>query len=230
MREHFIGQEIRRCNRNLLIANTVFLRGHHMRRHECVLSGGRRWCGISGKARHFSLLAGWNLSKWKKQAREYTSHPIWKRPACFGTGGASHPTNRSGNTDEPSREIAGVRLFGPWLFKPSILGLTCFYVPDLVWVYRKVTTHSVNFIPDGQTSEALLYVPMHLSSKMQASKINVESLIMHISQKSPWILAGFCMDLEESVDVPNEHSTELIERRKQFYRKGASKRREMMDA
>ena len=57
----------------------------------------------------------------------------------------------------PVEKIAGVRLFGPWLFKPSILGLTCFYVPELVWVYRKVTTHSVNFIPVGQTSEALLY-------------------------------------------------------------------------
>jgi len=116
----------------------------------------------------------------------------------------------------PVEKIAGVRLFGPWLFKPSILGLTCFYVPDLVWVYRKVTTHSVNFIPVGQSSEALLYDRYGFSSTTQARKKKVELLMTHITQQSPWIVAGFSKDLEKLwKSRKGEFVAAVDERRKQ---------------
>jgi hypothetical protein len=122
----------------------------------------------------------------------------------------------------PVEKIASVRLLGPWLFKPSILGLTCFYVPDLVWVYRKVTTHSVNFIPVGQSSEALLYDRYGFSSKMQARKRNVESLMTHIIQQCPWIVAGFSKDLEKRWKLQKGAFVAAVDERRKDFSKAAA--------
>ncbi len=96
----------------------------------------------------------------------------------------------------PAEEIAGVRLYGPWLFKKSFFGLAFFRIPDLVWVYQKVTKHSVNFIPTGKSFAALLRDRHGYSTEIQAGREKVESLIKHIVEQSPWIVAGFSKDLE----------------------------------
>jgi hypothetical protein len=98
-----------------------------------------------------------------------------------------------------------------------------FLFPDLVWVYRKVTTHSVNFIPVGQTSEALLYDRYGFSSKMQASKRKVESLMTHLCQQSPWIIAGYNKDLERLwKSQRGEFVAAVDERRKEFSKTAAA--------
>jgi hypothetical protein len=220
MWENFIGQQIRRCNRNLLIANIIFL--FAIIAFASIFDyreGG--WWSLSISV-PMLLLAAWNLSKWKKRARDYTCHPICKRLACFGTVEQVIQQIEAAILMNPVEKIAGVRLFGPWLFKPSILGLTCFYVPDLVWVYKKVTTHSVNFIPVGQSCEALLYDRYGFSSKMQARKKKVEALMTHVCQQSPWIVAGFSKELEK---LWNSRRGEFVaavdERRKEFAKASA---------
>jgi hypothetical protein len=218
MWENFIGQQIRRCNRNLLIANIIFLFAGITFAAACALFVGAEegWWTL-GIGSPFLLLAGWNLSKWKKRAWDYNCHPICKRLACFGTVEQVIQQIEAAILLNPVEKIAGVRLSGPWLFKPSAFGLTCFYVPDLVWVYRKVTTHSVNFIPVGQSSEALLYDRYGFSATTQASKKKVELLMMNITQQSPWIVAGYSKDL---ATMWNSRKAEFIaavdERRKDF--------------
>jgi hypothetical protein len=223
MWENFIGQQIRRCNRNLLIANVIFLFAGITCGAACALVVGadEGWWTL-GIGSPFLLLAGWNLSKWRKRALDYTCHPICKRLACFGAVEQVIQQIEAAILMNPVEKIAGVRLFGPWLFKPSILGLTCFHVPDLVWVYRKVTTHSVNFIPVGQSSEALLYDRYGFSAKMQASKRKVELLMTHLCQQSPWIVAGFSEDLEKLwKSRKGEFVAAVDERRKEFAKTSA---------
>jgi len=224
MWENFIGQQIRRCNRNLLIANVVLLCTviicAAMSAYYLATEDGWWTLGIGSP---FLSLAGWNLSKWKKRARDYTCHPICKRLACFGTVEQVIQQIEAAILMNPVEKIAGVRLFGPWLFKPSILSLTCFYVPDLVWVYRKVTTHSVNFIPVGQSSEAVLYDRYGFSSTTQARKRKVESLMTHIIQQCPWIVAGFSKDLENLwKSQRREFVAAVDERRKEFSKAAAA--------
>jgi len=224
MWEHFIGQQIRRCNRNLLMANLMLLGAVvacvAMSGHYLATEAGWWMLGFGSP---FLLLAAWNLSKWKQRTWEFTCHPICKRLARFGTVEQVIQQIEAAILINPIETIAGVKLSGPWLFKPSAFGLACFFVPDLVWVYRKVTTHSVNFIPVGQSSEALLYDRDGFSAPTQARKKKVELLMMNITQQSPWIVAGYSKDLAK---MWNSRKAEFIaavdERRKDFAKAAAA--------
>jgi hypothetical protein len=170
----------------------------------------------------FLLLAGWNLWKWKKREQDYTCHPICKRLASFGNVEQVVQQIEAAILLNPVEKIAGVRLFGPWLFKPSFFGLTCFYVPDLVWVYRKVTTHSVNFIPVGQSSEALLYDRYGFSAATQAPKKKVELLMINITRQSPWIAGGYSKDLAKMWNSRKAEFIAAVDERRKACSKTAS--------
>jgi len=142
------------------------------------------------------LLAIWNLLKWKKRTSDYACHAIYKRVMCFGSPQEVTQQIEAAMRTTPAEEIAGVKLYGPWLFKKSFFGLAFFRIPDLVWVYQKVTRHSVNFIPTGKSFAAFLCDRYGCSTEIQAGREKVESLIKHIVQQCPWIVAGFSKDLE----------------------------------
>lgn len=143
------------------------------------------------------LLAIWNLSKWKKRTWDYACHPICKRLARFGSVANVVQHIETEVLASPVNKIAGVKFYGPWLFKKSAFGLACFHVPDIVWVYQKVTKHSVNFIPTGKSFAALVYDRYGYFTEIQAGQKEVASLMTLIFQRCPWIVAGFSKDLEK---------------------------------
>jgi len=195
MWENFIGQQIRRCNRNLLITNLLLL-GAAITYASMIHYVGDWWWALAIDV-PLLLLATWNLSKWKKRAWDYTCHPICKRLARFGTLEQVIQEIEAAILTNPVERIAGVKLFGPWLFKPKFFGLTCFHVPDIVWVYKKVTRHSINFIPTGKSFAALLYDRYGYSTEIQASEKKIVVLMTHIIKHCPWTIAGFSKDLEK---------------------------------
>jgi hypothetical protein len=195
MWENFIGRQIRRCNRNLLITNLLLL-GAAITYASMIDYVGDWWWALAIDV-PLLLLATWNLSKWKKRAWDYTCHPICKRLARFGTLEQVIQEIEAAILMNPVEKIAGVRLFGPWLFKPRFFGLTCFHVPDIVWVYKKVTQHSINFIPTGKSFAALLYDRYGYSTEIQASEKKIVTLMTHIIKHCPWTIAGFSKDLEK---------------------------------
>jgi hypothetical protein len=193
--ENFIGQQIRRCNRNLLITNLLLLGAAIM--YASMIDYVEDWWWALAIDVPLLLLATWNLSKWKKRAWDYTCHPICKRLARFGTLEQVIQEIEAAILTNPVERIAGVKLFGPWLFKPKFFGLTCFHVPDIVWVYKKVTRHSINFIPTGKSFAALLYDRYGYSTEIQASEKKIVVLMTHIIKHCPWTIAGFSKDLEK---------------------------------
>ena len=64
----------------------------------------------------------------------------------------------------------------PGLRRPGALSEA---VPDIVWVYKKVTQHSINFIPTGKSFAALLYDRYGYSTEIQASQKKIVVLMTH---------------------------------------------------
>jgi len=121
------------------------------------------------------------------------------------------------------QNTAGAIVFGPWLFKKTLFGLKCFHIPDLVWLYKKVTKHSVNFIPTGTSFAARLYDRYGYSLEVQAGQKQVESLMTMICQQSPWIVAGFGKDLERLWKSQRGAFIAAVdERRKEFSKAAAA--------
>jgi hypothetical protein len=223
MWENFIGQQIRRCNRNLLIANLVLLGAGITYTSVGMFDYTEEWWWALGIAVPLLFLATWNLSKWKKRARDYTCHPICKRLARFGTVEQVIQQIEAAILTSPTQIIAGVKLFGPWLFKKSFFGLKCFHIPDIVWVYEKVTKHSVNFIPTGKSFAALLYDRYGYCTEIQGSETKVVSLMTHIIQQCPWTIAGFSKDLEKLWQSRKGTFVAAVdERRKEFAKTAAA--------
>jgi hypothetical protein len=143
------------------------------------------------------LLAGWNFWTWQRRITDHTCHPIYKRIATFGAPEQVVERIDRAMRTNPCNKIGAVRLYGPWLFRQSLYRLTFFHVPDLVWVYQKVIRRSVNFIPTGKSFFVVLNDRYGYKAEFQERKKNVELLITHLFQESPWAIAGFSNEVKK---------------------------------
>lgn len=167
------------------------------------------------------LLSGWNLIKWKKRAWDYSCHPIYKRLSCFGSVADIVQQIETARLANPASKMAGVELSGPWLFSKTAFGFTCFHLPDSVWLYEKVTKHSVNFIPTGKSYAALLYDRYGYSTVIPAKQKEVAALMTHIVQQCPWIIAGFSKELESLWASQKDAFIAAVDKRRNEIPKGA---------
>ena len=62
---------------------------------------------------------------------------------------------------------------------------------DLVWVYKKVTKHSVNFIPTGKTYSVVLVGRHRQRIEEQMKEKAVNEMLADLTMRVPWILFGF---------------------------------------
>jgi hypothetical protein len=149
------------------------------------------------------LLVLWNFVMSEKRTADFSCHPLCKRLARIGpieqVVEQIETAIQTDSKDKPGSIVlidsnvfyTSFMLFGPWLFKKEVFGLTCFHVPDIVWLYKKVTSYSVNFIPTGKSSAVLLYDRDASSMEIQVSEQEAKLLMGLICQQSPWAVAGF---------------------------------------
>ena len=195
MWDNFIGQQIRRCNRNFLIANIVFVGA--IIGYASGFNYKSEGYGSLSLSIPLSLLAVWNFVRWNKRTKDFSCHPICKRLSQFGG------TNDVVQQIETAVQLnslcntAGAIICGPWLFEKTAFGLKCLHIPDLVWLYKKITKHSFNFIPTGTSFAALIYDRHGNSLELQAGQKQIDALVSMICQQAPWIVAGYSNDLEK---------------------------------
>jgi len=209
MWDNFIGQQIRRCNRNLLISNIALVGAviiayaaeFHQRAVIAYAFGFDHVEEVVSIP--LLLLAAWNFTTWKKRTNNFGHHPICKRLAHIGpieqVVQQIETAMQSNSKDKPASGVlidsnvfyTSFMLFGPWLFKKEAFGLTCFHVPDIVWLYKKITSYSVNFIPTGRSIAVLLYDRHGSSMELRVSEQEAALLMRLICQQSPWAVAGF---------------------------------------
>jgi hypothetical protein len=71
-------------------------------------------------------------------------------------------------------------------------------VEDLVWIYKKVTKHSVNFIPTGKTYSVILVGRHKQRTEEQMKDHAVNELLVQLAGKVPWALFGFDQNLDKA--------------------------------
>jgi hypothetical protein len=67
-----------------------------------------------------------------------------------------------------------------------------------VWVYKKVTKHSVNFIPTGKTYSVILVGRHRQRIEEQMKEQAVNEMLADLATRVPWVLFGFTKDLEKA--------------------------------
>lgn len=144
----------------------------------------------------FFLLAAWNLLKVARRSSEPQLAPTWKNLGQFG------------NAEQLSSQIeaelgpGGPRSYGKllmsqqWLVRRKLYSTWVSPVADLAWVYKKVTKHSVNFIPTGKTYSVILIGRHRQRTEEQMKEKAVNNLLNDLALRVPWAFFGFNQTLE----------------------------------
>jgi hypothetical protein len=139
----------------------------------------------------FVVWGSWALFRSKKFKDSPETHPICKGLLQYGPLYAIVPEIDAEITDAVA--IRGVVLTRNWIISRS----TTMRRAEIVWVYKKRTRHSVNFIPTGST-----YAMVVRDSRGKAVEINnaeqaVDSQLGGWAAQMPWVIFGFNKQLEK---------------------------------
>ena len=140
-------------------------------------------------------LAVWNLAKWAQRTSDFTAHPIVKSlggQQAVIQYGAQLDTEMSGGGEK----FGASTLTASWVVAPYYFGTHLARIEDLVWVYKKITRHSVNFIPTGKTYEAVLWSRNGKMTSVSGKEAQVDKLLGTIANRVPWVAAGFSAQLD----------------------------------
>ena len=95
-------------------------------------------------------------------------------------------------------KIGPIYLLPTWIVKNNTFSVSVQHVEDIVWMYKKVTKHSVNFIPTGKTYEVILHNAQGNIINLNGSFLNdqkTNEMLEKIYQRVPWVVTGYDNEL-----------------------------------
>jgi hypothetical protein len=83
-----------------------------------------------------------------------------------------------------------------WLIKRRLFDTWISPLDDIVWAYKKVTKHSINFIPTGKSYTAILVGRHRQRIEVKLSNKTADEILNELAIRVPWAIYGFSRDLE----------------------------------
>ena len=122
--------------------------------------------------------------------RDPSDHPLVARMAPWG--------DPLGVAMEVEREFGSPRYKGgngwrvgdKYLVRSTAFAFDVLRLQDLLWAYKKVTRHSINFIPTGKTYEAIL-VCYGGGAVLKENQERVDEMLRFVGQRAPWAVLGY---------------------------------------
>jgi hypothetical protein len=90
----------------------------------------------------------------------------------------------------------GRRITQRFVIDKTFFNFNVFRFVDLLWAYKHVTRHSVNFIPTGKTYKAVM-IFYGGSAEIPGSEAKVNGILQTAAEKAPWAVFGFSEDLKQ---------------------------------
>jgi hypothetical protein len=157
-----------------------------------------RWSGYLGLGIGVPLLAFgvWSLAKAGKRMANHDAHPIIKSLARFGL-----PRNVVTTIDEEAKNgaqtasIDSLTLTPSWLLYATRYSLAVLRCDEVIWAYKKVTKHSVNFIPTGKTYAVIVGRRDGKLQEITCRQKKADAILEELARRWPWTLIGYSDDL-----------------------------------
>lgn len=141
----------------------------------------------------FGLLAitGLILFSVVKNFGNFEGSAVSKSLAAFG-----NPKEIAGQIDFETKgrleQFGSVSILPSWIIQKGTFTMNFQSIEDIVWVYKKTTKHSVNFIPTGKTHEVVLNNKQGKTISLSGlSEQKTDSIIETIYRRIPWVIAGY---------------------------------------
>lgn len=164
----------------------------------------------------FLALAAWKaLPAWRRLS-DSSKHPLVQRAATWG-----HPMGVS-VAIEQELSHAGVLKRGTWRITPSYLVNTPFFSVDvlrwcdLLWAYKQVTKHSVNFIPTGKTYATIL-ICYGGTATIPGSDKEADEMLQIAATRAPWAILGHSQELVKAFNEQTSAFCAAVEERRRAW-------------
>ena len=157
------------------------------------------------------LFVMFGLPAWR-YARDVSSHPVVKRVAAWGDPvGTAVDARREAAS--PRHKGGGWHVTDKYLIRRAPFAFDLLRLSDLLWAYKKVTKHSVNFIPTGKSYAAFL-VCYGGAAEVTGREKNVDALLAFAAERAPWAIFGYSDDLNKLFKQKTQDFCAAVEQRK----------------
>ena len=154
------------------------------------------WIGLAIGLPLF-VLSAWNTKKALTRKSNPSAHPILISLEKYGS-----PVTITAAIDREinagiSRPTSSVFISPSWFLNARFFTLDAKPLAELVWVYKKVTKHSVNFIPTGKTYITVVWDRRRKSMEVSTgrSEQKTHRILEDLGARAPWLLIGYSEDL-----------------------------------
>jgi hypothetical protein len=143
-------------------------------------------------------LALWNCLKAMRRISEIQLSPVWKHLAVYGNAEQLSQQIEAELQPAVIRKYGKLQIAQQWMVRRKTFSTWVSPIADLVWVYKKVTKHSVNFIPTGKTYSVVLVGRHRQRIEEQMKEKVVNEMLADLTTRVPWAFFGFTQDLEKA--------------------------------
>ena len=143
-------------------------------------------------------LALWNVMKAVRRSSELASAPTWKMLSAFGNPQQLSQQIEADQMGGGVRKYGNLQIGAQWIVRRKTFSTWASPVGDLAWIYKKVTKHSVNFIPTGKTYSVILVGRHRQRTEEQMKEKAVNELLADLANRVPWAIFGFNQDLNQA--------------------------------
>ncbi len=146
------------------------------------------------------LIVLWNLIKFVQRNNCHEEHPVYKRLGKYGV--ASDIASRINDEIIAQSLITGsIKTTPSWLLIERFFTLDIENLADIIWVYKKITTHKAyGVITTGQTFELCIMTRDGKAIYTTGKEIQIDEIIRNICNKAPWVIAGFSAEIKNLWD------------------------------
>ena len=169
------------------------------------------YIGIAGALILAFLLLKYGLPAWR-YAQDVSSHPVVKRLVEWGDPMRIAIEARR-EADSPRYKGGGWRMTEKYLIRSALFAFDLLRLSDLLWAYKKVTKHSVNFIPTGKSYAGVL-VCYGGVAEVTGKEKSVDAMLTFAAERAPWALFGYSDDLAKLFKQKTQEFCAAIEQRK----------------
>ena len=142
------------------------------------------------------LTAVWNFRKVFQRQNDSMLHPILRAASRYGQI-ADIAQQIDIELKGSTRKLAGAIVMPSWILVKHMFTLDVFHIPDVVWAYKKVTRHSINFIPTGKTYATIMFDRYGKSLEMNEGRAESNSIMMILEERAPWVVFGYSDELKK---------------------------------
>ena len=168
----------------------------------------------------FLALFAWKAVPAFRAWRDPDVHPLARRIATWGNPLAVAAESER-EFQHPHLRAGAWRLGDKYLVRSSFFGFDVVRLRDVLWAYKKITKHSVNFIPTGKSYEAMVNC-YGTNAVMGAKEKQVDQVLEFLRAKAPWAVHGFSDELMALWTKKQQEFIGAVEQRRQEWEQTGS--------